>query len=284
MESDRLRTRVGTAAWSDHPEFYPKGTKPGDRITYYAQQFPVVEVNSSYYSIMPERNYRTWAQKTPPGFVFNVKAYATLTGHKRDEEATPEMFVAFQRSYQPLREAGKLGAILFQFPPWFDDNSLNRDWIARCVDAMAGDLLVIEFRNRSWLTPARRDGALDFLRSLGLAAVVVDEPQAGQGTVPLVPVVTNTKLAYMRLHGRNAETWARPGATTRERFNYLYSQQEINDLAAVARTLAGQADELHILFNNNVENYGVTNARMMIDALELTDCWYPAPRQSMLNI
>ncbi|HMM42319.1 MAG TPA: DUF72 domain-containing protein [Thermomicrobiales bacterium] len=286
MSADQPRIRVGTAAWSDHQEFYPKGLKPGDRIAYYAQHFPVVEVNSSYYHIMPERNYRLWVEKTPDDFVFNVKAYGTLTGHKRDEEATPEVFDAFRASYRPFREAGKLGAVLFQFPPWFDDSEANREQIAWCVEHMADDPILVEFRNRSWLTPAHREGTLEFLRGLGLAYVTVDAPQVGNGTVPLVPAVTNANLAYLRLHGRNTETWYKRVETTGERFNYLYKQAEIDELAGVAKQLAEKAREVHVIFNNNMQNYAVVNARMMIDALDDSALarWGQGPQQGSLDI
>lgn len=284
MDADQTRIRVGTAAWSDHQEFYPKGLKPGDRIAYYAQHFPVVEVNSSYYHIMPERNYRLWVEKTPDDFVFNVKAYGVLTGHRRDEEATPELFDAFRASYRPFREAGKLGAVLFQFPPWFDDTEENRERIAWCVEHMADDPILVEFRNRTWLTPSHREGTLDLLRNLGLSYVTVDAPQVGSGTAPLVPAVTNTNLAYLRMHGRNTETWYKRVETTGERFNYLYKQAEIDELAGVARQLAEQAREVHVIFNNNMQNYAVVNARMMIDALGTGDSWHPGPRQGSLGI
>ena len=199
MADQAGRIRVGTAAWSDHEEFYPKGTKPGDRITYYARHFPVVEVNASYYHIMPSRNYAGWAEKTPDDFVFNVKAFGVLTGHRREEAATPEVLV--------------------------------------------------EFRNRTWLTGKQTADTLEFLKDLGLSYVTVDAPQIGTGTAPLVPAVTNTRLAYLRMHGRNKETWYKRVETTGERFNYLYNQSEINELAGVARKLAEQAQELHVIFS-----------------------------------
>jgi uncharacterized protein YecE (DUF72 family) len=279
------RIRVGTAAWSDHEEFYPKGTKPSDRITYYARHFPVVEVNSSYYHIMPARNYAGWVEKTPDDFVFNVKAFGVLTGHRRDEEATREVFDAFRNSYAPMREAGKLGAVLFGFPPWFDATDANKEEIARCVEHMADDPILVEFRNKSWLSGKQTADSLEFLRGLGLSYVTVDAPQVGTGTAPLVPAVTNARLAYLRMHGRNKETWYKKVETTGERFNYLYKQPEIDELAAVARELSTQAHELHVIFNNNAQNYAVTNARMMIDALGLQGTWgADEPQQGKLDI
>jgi uncharacterized protein YecE (DUF72 family) len=279
------RIRVGTAAWSDHEEFYPKGIKPADRISYYARHFPVVEVNSSYYHIMPARNYAGWAAKTPDDFVFNVKAFGVLTGHRRDEEASREVFDAFRASYAPLREAGKLGAVLFGFPPWFDASDANKDEIARCVEHMADDPILVEFRNKSWLTGKQTADTLEFLRGLGLSYVTVDAPQVGTGTAPLVPAVTNARLAYLRMHGRNKETWYKKVETTGERFNYLYKQPEIDELAGIARELSEQARELHVIFNNNAQNYAVTNARMMIDALGLQSTWgEDEPHQGKLEI
>jgi uncharacterized protein YecE (DUF72 family) len=283
--SDPLKIRVGTAAWADHLEFYPKGVKPGDRISYYAKHFPVVEVNSSYYHIMPERNYALWTNKTPDDFVFNIKAFGDLTGHHRGDPAPPETFDAFRASYAPMREAGKIGAILFQYPPWFDAGDRNKQEIARCVELMADDPILVEFRNATWLTPEQREDTLGFLKELGLSYVTVDAPQIGTGTAPLVPAVTNTRLAYLRMHGRNTETWYKKVETTGERFNYLYSQQEVEELASVAGELAQRAESLHVIFNNNMQNYAVTNARMMIDALNLTGSWGGnEPKQQGLGI
>ena len=133
------RIRVGTASWSDHENFYPPGVRGTERITYYARHFPVVEVNASYYHLLPQRNYELWVEKTPDDFKFNVKALGQLTGHVRDEPATPDAFDSFRASYEPLRESGKLGGVLFQFPPWFEDNAKNRQYIAWCAEMMVDD-------------------------------------------------------------------------------------------------------------------------------------------------
>lgn len=283
--ANRHQILVGTAAWSDHEDFYPRGLKPGDRITYYARHFPVVEVNSSYYHIMPQRNYALWTEKTPDDFTFNIKAYGQLTGHHRGDPATPEVFDAFRESYAPMREANKIGAILFQFPPWFAASKESEEEIARCVELMADDPILVEFRNATWLAEDRRDDTLGFLREMGLSYVTVDAPQIGTGTAQLVPAVTNRRLAYLRMHGRNKATWYKRVETTGERFNYLYNQAEIDELATVARELAREAFITHVIFNNNMQNYAVTNARMMIDALGIGDEWgTDVPKQRELGI
>lgn len=260
--------RVGTAAWADHQEFYPRGTKPGDRISYYARHFPVVEVNASYYHIMPARNYALWAEKTPPGFQFNVKALGQLTGHVRESPPTPEVFAQFRASYQPLREAGKLAAVLFGFPPWFDSTTENKQRIVECVEQMADDPIVVEFRNTSWLAPERQEESLGFLRELGVSYVTVDAPQIGNGTAQKVVGVTNPRLAYLRMHGRNKATWYKRVETTGERFNYLYNQSEIDELAGDALELARHAYLVHVIFNNNMQNYAVENSRMLVESLQ----------------
>jgi uncharacterized protein YecE (DUF72 family) len=280
------KIRVGTAAWADHQDFYPKGLKPGDRISYYAQHFTVVEVNSSYYHIMPRHNYELWTEKTPSDFKFNVKAFGQLTGHVRDEPATPAVFEQFRESYAPLREAGKLGAVLFQYPPWFGANDENKAYIAHCAESMADDPILVEFRNSSWLKGEQTEDTLAFLRDLRLAYVTVDAPQVGTGTAPKVVAATIPQLAYLRMHGRNTATWYKRVENTGERFNYLYNQREVAQLAEDARALANEANEVHVIFNNNMQNYAVTNARMMIDALgDLARVPDPTvPRQGTLEI
>jgi uncharacterized protein YecE (DUF72 family) len=235
---------------------------------------------------MPARNYALWAEKTPDDFTFNVKALGQLTGHVRDEPATPERFAAFRESYAPLREAGKLGAVLFGFPPWFEASEQSRAYIAECVERMADDPILIEFRNTSWLAPDEQQRSLDFLRSLDLSYVTVDAPQIGRGTAQKVVAVTSPALAYLRMHGRNKATWYKRVETTGERFNYLYNQQEIEELAADARELARHAAIVHVIFNNNMQNYAVTNARMMLDALgDAAHQWgLDLPKQSELAI
>jgi uncharacterized protein YecE (DUF72 family) len=134
---------------------------------------------------------------------------------------------------------------------------------------MHGDPLLVEFRNVSWLEPDEQQRTFDLLTRLGLSYVTVDAPQIGRGTAPLVPAVTNPRLAYLRLHGRNTDTWYKRVQSTGERFNYLYDEQELTDLAEVARRLAEQACEVHVIFNNNMQNYAVTNARTLMRLLDI---------------
>lgn len=264
---------VGTANWSDHQGYYPPGLKPAERIGYYAQHFPIVEVDSTYYTLQPQRNFEAWCRRTPEGFVFNVKAYRELTQHNRTPERqveTPraETFEKFSYSLEPMRECGKLKAVHFQFPPWFKYSEENKEYIATCQEFLPGDLLAVEFRHRSWLEGDNLDATLDFLRGQQLAYVMVDEPQLGSGTVPPVVAVTNPQLAVVRFHGRNAETWYKKGLnSSTERFKYLYTKDELQEWLPAIQQAAQQAEQVHVLMNNNYGNYAVKNAVEMMELL-----------------
>ena len=255
------RILVGTCNWSDHANFYPQGLRPSDRLSYYARHFPLVEVDSTFYRIQPAHYFARWAERTPPGFVFNVKAYRELTWHDREKAPEASTFETFTQTLQPLRAAGKLRAVHFQFPPWYVCTPQNRDYILAARDFFPDDTFAVEFRHRSWLTDENRQATLDFLRDNHVTYTVVDAPQVGSGTVPPVVAVTNPDLAMVRFHGRNKETWYRKGETSGDRFNYLYSREELSEWLPAVRQMASEADEVHLLMNNNRADYAVRNAR-----------------------
>jgi uncharacterized protein YecE (DUF72 family) len=264
--------RVGTCAWSDHEEYYPRGLPQGDRLAYYARHFSIVEVDSSFYHLQPSKWYASWAAKTPPGFVFNVKAYGAMTKHHREprpgEEDLPEVFRRFEASIQPLREARKLKALHFQFPPWFTRKPEHIEWVHFCRDFFKDEIVAVEFRHSSWFQGAGRDQTLAFLRCIGAVNVICDEPQVGTGSVPPVVAVTDPRLSIVRFHGRNAGTWYIKGETSAQRFDYLYSRQELQGWVGPVRTLLEpQAEEVHLLMNNNRANYAVRNALDLMDLL-----------------
>lgn len=266
--------RCGTCAWGDHEEFYPAGVKPAERLSYYARFFPLVEVDSTYYSLQPQRNFALWAERTPQDFVFNVKAYRALTKHDRaprpGEENRRDVFAKFRFSLEPLMAAGKLKAVHFQFPPWFTCQSENVEYLSECREFFPDQLLAFEFRHASWLAEPRREATLQLLRRLAAVNTVCDEPQVGSGCVPWVPAVTNPHLAIVRLHGRNAGTWyIKDAKTTADRFDYLYSRDELAAMTGPVAELASAAAEVHVLLNNNRSNYAVRNALDMMDLLDL---------------
>ncbi len=270
---------VGTCNWADHQGYYPSGLKSTERISYYARHFSVVEVDSTYYSLQPRRNFEAWCARTPEGFLFNVKAFRELTQHNRTpsgEVETPrvESFQKFSYSLDPMRECGKLRVVHFQFPPWFRRSQQNLEYIQTCRELMPDDLLAVEFRHRSWMEGEHADETLAFLRERHLAYVMVDEPQVGSGSVPPTVAVTNPDLAIVRFHGRNAETWYKKGLkSSTERFKYLYTQQELAEWIPAVERVQQEAREVHLLLNNNYGNYAVRNA---VDLLELLG--QPAPQ------
>ncbi len=143
------RIYVGTCSWSEHTDFYPPGLPSNQQLSFYARHFPIVEIDSTFYTMMPPRNFELWARRTPPGFVFDVKPYRQLTWHDRESPPDDEVTRQFRESLEPLRQAGKLGAISFQFPPWFVYRQENMDYIRRCREQFPDDRLSVELTPRS---------------------------------------------------------------------------------------------------------------------------------------
>jgi len=287
---------VGTASWADKSLvdsklFYPKDAKTAEaRLRHYAANFPLVEVDSSYYALPAPLVAELWAQRTPETFVFDIKAFRIFTQHQTPPKVLPpdirdalgplaekknvyygdfppeimdEMWRRFRLALEPLRNAGKLGAVLFQFPPWFFYRRSNLAHIAHCVQVLDGYQLAIEFRNRTWFEEKHRDEVLAFEREHKLTHVVVDEPQGFSSSIPPVWEVTNPELAIFRLHGRNAATWDKKGLTaSSERFDYEYKEGELREFVQPVRHLAEQARRVHVVFNNNLRDQGIRGARL----------------------
>ena len=258
------RVRIGISSWGSLPGFYPTGIKTSDKLSWFSRFFSVVEVNVSFYRIVPPHTYDGWAESTPDAFAFDVKAFNELT-HVRDAPPA-ETFARFRESFAPLRDRGRLGGVLFQFPPRFDNSPTNRAYLDRVASQMEGDLSIVEFRNHSWLAPDTAEPTFKLLANLGLVYAVADEPQFPNDTVPPLPAVTNAALAYVRLHGRNAAAWYR-GGSGGTRYEYDYSASELEEWATTIQNLATQARELHVLFNNNDKGDGTRNALTLASRL-----------------
>lgn len=258
------KIRIGISSWGSLPGFYPSGIKAADKLRWFARFFGVVEVNVSFYRLVPPRTYGGWADITPDEFLFDVKAFSELT-HFR-EPPPDETFAAFRDSYAPLRERGRLGGVLLQFPPRFANSLASHAYLRRVAKLMDGDLSIVEFRNHTWLAPDRAERTFGLLEDLGLTYAVADEPQIPNDTVPPLPAVTNPALAYVRLHGRNAAAWYR-GGSGGTRYEYDYPPSELQEWAATIRDLAHQAAEVHVLFNNNAKGDGARNALSLASLL-----------------
>ena len=287
--------RLGTAGWTDKTLidsgwYPPDANTPEKRLRYYASQFPLVEVDATYYALPAEQTAATWRDRTPDGFTFNIKAFSLFTQHPTPVKAMPadlreaaagktgkervylkdvdpavadQAWDRFFAALEPLREAGKLGAILLQFPPWFPISRANKDYIVRCAERAAPRRVCVEFRNHTWMTEDNQTETLDFLRSHRLPYVCVDMPQGYSNSIPPV-VAATTDLAVVRMHG-HSDKWE--SKKIEERFRYRYSDKELAEWAARVERLAGDAAETDVVFNNCYRNYAQVNARQLAERL-----------------
>ncbi len=254
----------GTCAWSDHARFYPRRLQPGDRLRFYAKHFSVVEVDTTYYALPKQDTVRAWANAVADNFAFDVKAHRSMTLQDRSVPNLKDkldVFAAFRETTAPFRERNQLRALLFQFPPWIAKEARIKDYIEQCREHFASDLVAVEFRHGSWFEGHEMGATLKWLRELDAVHVIVDEPQVGVGCVPLIAEATNRRLALVRFHGRNGDTWAKPNlSSSGERFRYLYSQEELRGFVPMLQELDSQVLEVHALMNNNFDNYAIRGA------------------------
>lgn len=292
------RIIIGVSSWADpglvKSGFYPGDVKtPAARLSYYASRFPVAEIDSSFRFFPTQRNLGLWLNATPAGFVFDMKAFSLFTQHPTPLNAVPrsireryagvlppgrmlylhhfpreavdELWALFGRVIKQVD--GKLGAVLFQFPPWFHPEPANYDHISECRKRLARHPVAIEFRAPSWLDDVNRNKTLGFLRGLKATLVCVDEPQGLKTSMPHLAEVT-APLAIVRFHGRNRENWERPGVTPQARHEYVYTEEELRECLPQLRRMADQSDEMHIIFMNKQADAPVQNALMMKRLLE----------------
>lgn len=295
-----MAVRIGSCSWTEKTliqsrEFYPEGTSTAEeRLRYYSNVFDVVEVDSSYYAIPSLRTVGLWADRTPPDFIFHIKAYGLLTGHAVDLRSMPQeirdmlpaetlkenrisvkerepletVFKLFKASLGPLIKSDRLGIVVFQYPPFFVYKKENLDYILFCKDMM-GDLRIgIEFRHGSWLTENKKKEVFDLLGKNDLVYIAADEPQYGtMATVPFIPEATSD-TAYLRLHGRNKNNWLKRGIETSGRYNYLYSEDELRSFIPSIRELNRRTKNLHIMFNNCHGGFAIRNSLGMKQMLK----------------
>ena len=283
--------RVGTASWTDRTLiesgwYPPEANNAEKRLRYYARQFPLVEVDATYYALPAEQTARAWAERTPPGFTFNIKAFSLFTQHPTpvralpadlreaaageagktrvylkdvDPAVTEAAWDRFLAALEPLRAAGKLGAILLQFPPWFVIGRARREYILACAERAAPDRVCVEFRNRTWMTEDNQRETLDFLASHRLPYVCVDMPQGYPSSIPPVLAATSD-LAVLRMHG-HSDKWTSKEIS--EKFGYKYRDAELDEWAGRVRDLAADAEITQVLFNNCYRDWAHVNAQQL---------------------
>ncbi len=294
--------RLGVAGWTDPSiletgVFYPvDATTPEARLRYYASLFPIGEVDATYYSLPTRALAERWVERTPSGFVFHIKAHALMTGHGANLRQLPtwvieslparlksaarvfpgmlpaeivdQVWRVFLDALEPLRAAGKLGAVLLQFPPWFKATAASADTLRLARERLGANIGAVEFRHRGWLEGRVGERTLELLAELGLSYVMVDAPPGMESSIPPTIAVTSPRLAFVRLHGRRAETWERRNEVVSERYRYLYDQRQLRAWTIPIIDIAKQHQGVHVLFNNNHANYATTNALEMGELLE----------------
>ena len=293
--------KCGIAGWIDKQligsrKFYPPdATTSEERLRFYATQFGLVEVDSSYYGMPAKKNSELWVARTPPGFTFDVKSFSLFTQHPTNPKALPPeirdgipaelgekrslyleqlppdvvdaAWEAFREALEPLREAGRLGAVFFQFPPWFRPSTRSLGYIEQCQERMFGFQVAVEFRQRAWLDERHAAGTLAFLRSRDIPYVAVDSPQGFESAMPPVFETTSRRLAVVRFHGRNWRNWNLKGAPPSVRFQHRYSDEELNEWLPRIRAMEEQVAEVHAIMNNNYSNWSTVNARRLEELL-----------------
>ncbi len=294
--------KIGTCSWTDPTLtetelFYPsKEMTAEERLVYYAEHFPIVEVDATYYAPPSERVAGLWVERTPPDFVFDIKAFRLLTQHPtppkslwkglREElpedlsekrnvymrdlprDLQAEAAQAFRNALMPLHSAGKLGVVLFQMPPYVYPTRGSFGYLKWVAEQLEDFQLSVEFRNGRWLDEDHMNDTLDFLERHSLAYVCVDEPQGFKSSVPPVVAVT-APVAEVRFHGRNVDNWEKKGISAAERFRYDYSRRELEEWVPRIQDMAESADTVHALMNNCYSDYGIRSARQLGELLDL---------------
>jgi uncharacterized protein YecE (DUF72 family) len=281
--------KVGTASWTDktllESGWYPPDVvkSPDARLRYYAEHFPVVEVDATYYALPSEDTVTSWRDRTPDDFTWNVKAFSLLTQHPTKPTAFPkelrpeqtkknvylkdvpagvvdEVWERFRSALMPLYEAAKVGALLFQFPPWFVISKANKLYILECKERAEPFRICVEFRNKTWMSEDNQAETLDFLTMYGLPYVAVDMPQGFSSSIPPIVAATNPQLSVVRFHG-HSDKWN--SKNIYERFGYLYREDELEEWAPRLAELARNTEETHALMNNCYADYAQRNASQL---------------------
>lgn len=264
--------QIGLTGWGDHPDLYQSNSK--QKLQDYSAHFPVVELDAMFYAVQPKKNNDKWIAETPDDFQFIIKTYQQLTGHLRGDspfDTLRDAFEAYRLAVRPYREAGKLGAVLAQYPPWFDCTKENVDTLRSLREELEEFDVAIEFRHQSWYDERFREKTFAFLREQQFIHSICDEPQSGEGSIPFVTEVTADK-ALFRFHGRNVAAWQAPVTRTnwREiRYLYDYNKKEIMELGKAVEDASTQAKKTFVLFNNNSGGHAAGNAKMLQRQLDL---------------
>jgi uncharacterized protein YecE (DUF72 family) len=290
------RIYVGTSTWADRTlvasgTFYPEELKDTPaRLAFFAQHFDLAEIDSTYYAMPSRKNMERWASSVPEGFRFNVKAFALHTQHparlssippsfherlppevlkksrvyEKDipPDVTQDLWNIFRRALQPMRDQGKLGAVLIDFPPWYVPNEANRAYIGRAREQLPDDNVIVEFRNRLWVDGDTAGSTFALLRELRCGFVCVDEPSETKAGFPPVAAATGP-VAAVRFRGRNAERWDDKSASIEEKLDWWYTDEQLSEWLPRVGQLAAGADEVYCSFSTKASDQSVVNAKKL---------------------
>ncbi|HEY8867237.1 MAG TPA: DUF72 domain-containing protein [Solirubrobacteraceae bacterium] len=284
---------VGTSSWADPgfvADWYPKGMPARERLAFYAQRFEGVELNSSFYAVPGAATVARWVEVTPQRFTFDVKLHRLLSRHSAPLDSLPPdlragaqttgrgrvvltpaleaaLADAIAEAIEPLEHAGRLSALLLQLSPSFAPKRNELSELDALIERLAPRRVAVELRHRGWVEGERAPETLAHLSDRGAAFVCVDAPHGDHLTLmPPVDAVTRDDLAYVRLHGRNAEGYL-TGRTVAERFGWDYSDPELKGVRARVQGLAELAQDTRVMFNNNRGADAPTSARRMRELL-----------------
>lgn len=294
VRTARRHVRVGISAWTEATlvkpgVYYPRGVSSAEeRLRYYASQFAIAEVDSTYYALPARPMVERWVDRTPVDFTFSVKAHALMTDHPTETRRLPkpirdalptavatrprvyardlpdelrnEVWRTFREALEPLHSSGKLGVVLLQYPHWFVPSRAHADSILEARERLDGLPIAVEFRHRAWLSGRLAERTPAFLAEHDIPMVIVDAPAGMKSSLPAMPVVTSRRLAMVRLHGRRVGTWEQPNEVVSERFRYLYDLEELQEWVEPVMEISARVPETHVIFNNCYGNYAPTNA------------------------
>lgn len=260
--------KIGMTTFDEHGSLLNKRKLS---LEEYASYFPIVELDTCFYGIRQPEMSQKWVEKTPKNFKFILKVYKGMTKHSSYDEyytSEKEMFDAYQRFIEPLKEADKLSSILFQFPASFPCNRENVDYLRKIREYYPNEPISIEFRNSSWYHEKMKASMLSFMKKYHYSLVVVDQPQVALHSVPFDLEVTNPEFVFVRLHGRNKGNWLDDSDDWRKKRNlYCYSEQELEELANNVKEL--KAKEVAVIFNNNSAGDAAPNGMLFKKILDV---------------
>jgi uncharacterized protein YecE (DUF72 family) len=285
---------VGTSSWADPgfvEEWYPKDLPARERLSWYAEHFDAVEVNSTFYAVPGVSTVERWVEQTPDGFTFDVKLHKLLSRHSAQLDSLPPdlrdraettsrgrvvldaklqdaLADSVLEAVQPLVDADKLSSFLLQLSPGFAPRCNELDELAPLIDRVAPHPVAIELRRNSWVRGKRAEETLGWMEDHGAVWVCTDAPDAQHLTImPPLDAVTNPQLAYFRAHGRNAQGYIR-GRSVAERFAWRYKDKELKEIGARVQELASDAGQVRLMFNNNAKDYAPRAAERYVELIE----------------